>query len=149
MRVRSTHLLRADVLTHSLAQNILWPITNFINLSLSEAASCSDIKKFSSILRKSKVHYCYQKSSPLVPILSEINPINTAYIIIKRNLIWHVHGGEGYAVGWLRQYATSGKVAGSIPNVILFLLIYSLQPQYGPGFDSFSDRSEYQDSSWG
>jgi hypothetical protein len=41
----------------------------------------------------------------------------------------------------LRHYATSRKAAGSIP--------YEVQPHYGYGFDSASNRNDYQESSWG
>jgi hypothetical protein len=40
-----------------------------------------------------------------------------------------------------RHYATTRQVAGSIPDEV--------QPHYGPGVDSASDRNEYQESSWG
>jgi hypothetical protein len=52
---------------------------------------------------------------------------------------------------WLRHYATSRKVAGSIPDEVtgFFQLTLSFQPHYGRGIDSASNRSEYQQSSWG
>jgi hypothetical protein len=52
----------------------------------------------------------------------------------------------------LRHYATSRKVAGSSPgevNGFFFRLAESLQPHYGPGVDSASNRNGYQESSWG
>jgi len=46
---------------------------------------------------------------------------------------------------WLRHFATSWKVAGSIPDgVIGFFHWQSFRPHYGPGVDSASNRSEYQ-----
>jgi len=37
---------------------------------------------------------------------------------------------------WLRHCATSRKIAGSIPD--------GVQPHYGPGIDSASNRNAYQ-----
>ena len=45
---------------------------------------------------------------------------------------------------WLRCCATNRKVAGSIPAGVIFIDIKSLRSHYGPGFDSASNRNEYQ-----
>jgi hypothetical protein len=47
-------------------------------------------------------------------------------------------------------YATSRKVAGSIPDevIVFFGWPKSFQPHYGFGFDSDSNRNEYQETSW-
>jgi hypothetical protein len=52
---------------------------------------------------------------------------------------------------WLRQYATSQTVAGSIPDeVIAFSSIFQILPAaLGPGVDSASNRNEYRESSQG
>ena len=44
-------------------------------------------------------------------------------------------------------YATSRKVAGSIPDGVIgiFQLTLSFRPHYGPGADSASNRNEYQE----
>jgi hypothetical protein len=50
---------------------------------------------------------------------------------------------------WLRHYARIRKVVGSIRDVIgFFQFTWSSQPHYGPGFDSASNRTEYQESYW-
>jgi hypothetical protein len=51
----------------------------------------------------------------------------------------------------LKYYATSRKVADSIPNEVIgfFQLTCFFQPHHGPGVDSASNRNEYRESSWG
>jgi len=54
---------------------------------------------------------------------------------------------QGTAVAqWIRYCATNRKVAGSIPAGVsgIFIDIKSFRPYYGLGFDSASNRNEYQ-----
>ena len=62
--------------------------------------------------------------------------------------VWNSYTWKTSAVAqWLRCCATSRKVAGPIPaGVSGFLIdIKSFLSQYGPGVDSASNRSEYQE----
>jgi len=53
----------------------------------------------------------------------------------------HSVGGTRWRT-WLRR-TTSRKVVGSIPDGVI-CIYQRLNPQYGPGVDSASDRNEYQ-----
>jgi hypothetical protein len=62
--------------------------TNFMQLSPSwEAANCATTQEFPSYLWNPKVHYCVQRSPPLVPILSQINPVHTTPSYLRSILI--------------------------------------------------------------
>jgi hypothetical protein len=44
---------------------------------------------------------------------------------------------------------TEGRGFKSQRGYWIFQLAYSLQPHYGPGVDSASNRNEHQETSWG
>jgi hypothetical protein len=58
----------------------------------------------------------------------------------------HHHGGGTRWRSWLRHCATSRKVAGSIPDVVIKIFHKQyFRPHYSPGIDSASKRNEYQE----
>ena len=68
------------------------------------------------------------------------------------DFVWYYSCGSGTAIAqWLRCCTTNQKVAGSIPAGVsgFFIDIKSFRSHYGPGFDSASNRNEYQEYSLG
>jgi hypothetical protein len=97
----------SDLLTHSL-----------IELSPSwEAANCAATQEFPSILWNMKVYYHVHKSSLLVPILSQINPIHTIQSYLSKiHLILSTH---------LRLRLPSGLLPSGFPINILYVFLLS------------------------
>jgi hypothetical protein len=90
-----------------------------------EAANCATTQEFPNILWNPKVHYRAHKSPSLVPILSEINPINT----IPSILILSTH---------LRLGIPSGLFPSHFPTNILYAFLFSFIRATSLPISSFS-----------
>jgi hypothetical protein len=63
-----------------------------------EAASWAATQELLSILWNPKVHYCVHKSPPLVPVLSEIDPVHTTPSYLSK-----IHFGVTYQKSEISQ----------------------------------------------
>jgi hypothetical protein len=77
---------------------------------------------------------------------NELRMINFSVKILHYEFVYlNTWWGVMRWLGWLRHCARSRKAAGSIPDgIIVFLIDLIFRPHYGSGFDSASDRNEYQ-----
>jgi hypothetical protein len=73
-------------------------------------------------------------------------------LLLPRHIFWLFYNDATKMRGaqWLRHYATTRKVVGSIPDGVAgFFSLTSFRPHYGPGFDSACNRMRPRNISWG
>jgi hypothetical protein len=68
------------------------------------AANCAAPQELPSILWNLKVQYCVHKSSPLVPILSHINPIHSIPSYISKIHFNIVHPSTSWSAQWCLSF---------------------------------------------
>jgi hypothetical protein len=93
-------------------------ITNSMELSPSwESTSCAATQEFPNILWHPNVHYRFHENRPLVPILSQINPVHTSpSYLYKVHLNISLH---------LRLGLSSGLFPSGFPTKILYAVLFS------------------------
>jgi hypothetical protein len=97
-------------------RNVTW-LTNFMEVNPSwEATNCAATQELPSILQNPKVHYRAQKSPPLVPILSQIDPVHTIPTNLRSILIVSRHPCRVHP---------SGLFPSDFPTNILHAFLFS------------------------
>jgi hypothetical protein len=82
-----------------------------------EAANCEATQELPSILWNPKVHYRIRKSPPTVPILSQINPINTIPSYVSKIHFNIVHLPRSWSFQWSLSFWLSYQYPTCIPHL--------------------------------
>jgi hypothetical protein len=97
------------IVSGSEKMNIHHELTNFKELSPSwETASCAATQELPSIFWNPKVHWGVHKFPPLVPILSQINPVQSVYTVPRQKECFFGKGMGSIrnGKGWQRSTKT-------------------------------------------
>jgi hypothetical protein len=108
-------------------------VINVMQLSASwEVNSCAATEELPNILWSPKVHYSVHKSPPLIPILSQINPIYTTISHLSSFLILSAHLCLGLPSGLFH----SSFPTNILPAFLIFLHSYYIPcPSHPPWLD--------------
>jgi len=121
---------------HYWSKTAVWSLADINGISewsLWEANSCSSSKEIPHLSLSQKVYYCVCKSPPLVPILSQMNPVHTFPFYFSKihsdiidNLCLCLPGGlfpSGFLIKILYEFFVSHMHATCPIDLILLNLI--------------------------
>jgi hypothetical protein len=80
-----------------------------------EAANCAATEELPSILWNPKVHYRVHEGSPLVPILTQINPVRTTPSYLSKIHFIIVHSPTSWSSKWSVSFWPSHQNSICIP----------------------------------
>jgi hypothetical protein len=105
---------------------------NLMELSPSwEAAIYAAVQELPNILWNPRVHYRVHKSPPLVPILSQINPVHTNPSYLRFTILLPTH---------LRLVLPSGLFLSGFPTSIVYYTVYVEGRMSSTLYNSFRTR---------
>jgi hypothetical protein len=89
-----------------------------------EAANCAAIQEILSILRNLKVHHRVHKSPPLLPVLSQIDPVHNISSYLSKIHFNIVHPHTSWSSQWFLSFWLSYMYSSSPPFVLQWRQIW-------------------------